>query len=310
MEGICVHCYGADLGKNKVVELGEAVGTVAAQAIGEPGTQLTMRTFHAGGAAQVGGDITQGLPRVEEVFENRTPKNPAVVSRVSGTVSEIKTDGKEKTIIILPDESEKSKTKTNTEYPVNFYRVILVKVGDTVKKGELLTDGSVDLDELFKYGGKEATQNYIIQEITKIYELQGEPVSRKHIEVIIRQMFSRRKVKDVGETEFSQGDIVSQSDLLTENEAAKTAGKAEAKAESLLLGITEVSLSRRSFLSSASFQHTTRMLIQNALKGTTDHLKGLKENVIIGRLIPAGTGFAGSAKHQMITDLQKTLDQN
>ncbi len=308
IDGICVHCYGSDLGKNKVINIGEAVGTVAAQAIGEPGTQLTMRTFHAGGAAQVGGDITQGLPRVEEVFENRSPKNPAVVCRVDGIVTEIKVEDKEKIIIVLPDDGDKSKVKTNTEYVVNYHRVALVKVGDKVKKGDLLTDGSADLDELFKYGGKEKTQNYIIQEITKIYELQGEPVSRKHIEVIIRQMFSRRKIKAKGDTRFSQEDIVSQSDLMTENSLVKEEGKEEAKAEALLLGITEVSLSRKSFLSSASFQHTTRMLIQNALRGTTDELKGLKENVIIGRLIPAGTGFEGSDKQKMIKELQNKID--
>jgi DNA-directed RNA polymerase subunit beta' len=309
LDGVCIHCYGADLGKNKIIELGEAVGTVAAQAIGEPGTQLTMRTFHAGGTASVGGDITQGLPRVEEVFENRVPKNPALVAKVDGVISEIKVEGKEKIIIILPEDGEKSKAKANIEYPVNYHRMILVAVGDKVNKGDLLTDGSVDLDELFKYAGKEKTQNYIIHEITKIYELQGEPVSRKHIEIIIKQMFSRRKIKHPGDTRFSQGDVVTLTDFLLENEVAKNLGKEEAKAEALLLGITEVSLSRKSFLSSASFQHTTRMLIQNALRGTEDQLEGLKENVIIGRLIPAGTGFKGSEKYQMIKDLQQKLDQ-
>ena len=308
LDGVCVHCYGADLGKNKIAELGEAVGTVAAQAIGEPGTQLTMRTFHSGGTASVGGDITSGLPRVEEVFENRLPKNPAMISKINGIISEIKVDGKDKMIIILPEELEKAKTKANTEYPVNYHRVVLVSVGQKINKGDLLTDGSVDLDELFKYAGKEKTQNYIIHEITKIYELQGEPVSRKHIEVIINQMFSRRKIKNAGETRFSQGDVVSHTDFILENEMIKAAGKEEAKAESLLLGITEVSLSRKSFLSSASFQHTTRMLIQNALRGTEDELKGLKENVIIGRLIPAGSGFPGSEKYKMIKELQKQLD--
>jgi DNA-directed RNA polymerase subunit beta' len=309
LDGICVHCYGSDLGKNKIVELGEAVGTIAAQAIGEPGTQLTMRTFHAGGAAQAGGDITMGLPRVEEVFENRTPKNPAIISKVDGVISEIKTEGKDKIIEILPEETEKSKTKSNTEYLVNYHRMVLVKVGDKVKKGDMLTDGSADLDELFRYAGKEKTQNYIIHEITKIYEMQGEPVSRKHIEVIIKQMFSRRKIKHPGETKFSQGDITSQSDLVKENETTKEAGKEEAKSENLLLGISGVSLSRKSFLSSASFQWTTKMLIQNALNGTEDELTGLKENVIIGRLIPAGSGFPGSPKFEMIKELQKKLDQ-
>lgn len=315
LDGICINCYGSDLGKNKVIEVGEAVGTIAAQAIGEPGTQLTMRTFHAGGTASVGGDITSGLPRVEEVFENRSPKNPAVVCRIDGIVSEIKAEGKEKIITILPDTSEKTASgkqhsKSSTEYVANYNRTLLVKVGDKVQKGDLITDGSADLDELFKYAGKERTQNYIIHEITKIYELQGEPVSRKHIEVIIKQMFSRRKLKTPGDTKYSQGDIVSVSDLLSENEEMKKLGKEEAKSEALLLGITEVSLSRKSFLSSASFQHTTRMLIQNSLKGTVDELKGLKENVIIGRLIPAGSGFNGSEKFNLVKNLQKELDQN
>ncbi len=307
--GVCVHCYGSDLGKNKIIEVGEAVGTVAAQAIGEPGTQLTMRTFHAGGTASVGGDITQGLPRVEEVFENRSPKNPAVVARVDGMVSEIKMEGKEKIIILLPEHENKSKNNSDTEYSVNYNRVVLVKKGDNVKKGDILTDGSVNLDELFKYGGKEKTQNYIIHEITKIYELQGEPVSRKHIEVIIKQMFSRIKILSPGDTKFSQGDIVPLADIIEENEIMKAEGKEEAKSEPLLLGITEVSLSRTSFLSSASFQHTTRMLIQNALRGTEDNLKGLKENVIIGRLIPAGSNFKGSGKYEMLNKLKEELDR-
>ena len=246
---------------------------------------------------------------MEEVFENRSPKNPAVIARVDGTVSDIKVEGKDKMIIILPDEADRSKAKSNTEYLVNYHRVIMVKVGDKVKKGDLMTDGSVDLDELFKYTSKEQTQNYIINEITKIYELQGEPVSRKHIEVIIKQMFSRRKIKHPGDTRFSQGDVVSEQDLLLENEEMKKLGKDEAKSEPLLLGITEVSLSRKSFLSSASFQHTTRMLIQNALRGTEDELSGLKENVIIGRLIPAGTGFKGSDKYKTIKELQEKLDK-
>jgi DNA-directed RNA polymerase subunit beta' len=302
LQGVCIKCYGADLGKHKVVDIGEAVGTVAAQAIGEPGTQLTMRTFHAGGTASVGGDITQGLPRVEEVFENRTPKNPATVSEVDGTVTEVKKEGSEKTIIILPDEN--SKVKDKIEYEISAARMVLVKAGDVVKKGELLTDGSADIDDLFKYAGKEAAQNYIIREISKPYELQGETVSRKHIEVIVKQMFSRRKVKDVGGTELTRGDVLNQIDFVEANNVAIEKGLPEAKADSVLMGITEVSLSRKSFLSAASFQHTTRVLIAAAIRGTDDKLVGLKENVILGRLIPAGTGFKGSPKYNMIQNMK------
>ena len=298
--GVCVKCYGEDLGKHKVIDMGEAVGTIAAQAIGEPGTQLTMRTFHAGGTASVGGDITSGLPRVEEVFENRAPKNPAVISHVDGTITDILKGDGEKTIVILPD--EKSKTKDKVEYLVTAARMVLVKKGDSVKRGDLLTDGSADIDELYKYGGKDAAQNYIIREISKPYELQGETVSRKHIEVIVKQMFSRRKVKDSGETALIKGDVMENFEHAEANARAREKGLAEAKTEEVLMGITEVSLSRRSFLSAASFQHTTRVLIAAAIRGVDDKLVGLKENVIIGRLIPAGTGFAGSPKHKMIRE--------
>ncbi len=301
LKGICVMCYGYDLGKNELVAIGEAVGTVAAQAIGEPGTQLTMRTFHSGGAASVGGDITQGLPRVEEVFEKRHPKNPAIVSKVDGVVSEIKEMGREKVIVVMPELTSKAAKKKDTiEYLVNYKRTALIKAGDKIKKGDIITDGSADIDEIFKYGGKEQTQNYIISEVGKLYELQGEAVSRKHIEVIIRQMFSRRKVKDSGDTDLSLGDTVSESYLIEVNSKSKNE---EAKAEAVVMGITEVSLTRRSFLSAASFQHTTRVLINAAVRGIEDRLIGLKENVIIGRLIPAGTGFPESPKNKMIAKL-------
>jgi DNA-directed RNA polymerase subunit beta' len=310
INGICAHCYGYDLGKNKLIEVGEAVGTVAGQAIGEPGTQLTMRTFHTGGTAQVGGDITQGLPRVEEVFEKRTPKNPAVVSHVDGMISEIQDTGKEKIIIITPETPTKSKKKADTEYPVSYNRIIMVKVGDTVKKGQIITDGSADIDEVFKYGGKEQAQDYIISEVSKLYELQGESVSRKHIEVIVRQMFGRRIVTEPGTSGFSVGDVVENLHFLKENENIKAAGGEEAKAEPVVMGITEVSLSRKSFLSAASFQHTTRVLINAAVRGTEDDLAGLMENVILGRLIPAGTGFKGSPKAAMIDKMQKAQQRN
>ncbi len=310
LSGICQVCYGADLGTGSPVTLGEAVGTVAAQAIGEPGTQLTMRTFHSGGTASVGGDITQGLPRVEEVFERRSPKNPAVVSTADGEVVEIRNEGKEKIIVVMPDESSrKGKGKEALEFVAHFRRMPLVSVGSKVAKGDLLTDGSADLDDLFKYAGREKTENYIIQEIGKIYELQGASISRKHIEVIIRQMFSRRKIKDIGGTGFVVGDVVSASTLTRENMKAKNEGGEEAKADSLIMGIQEVSLSRESFLSAASFQHTTKILIAAAVRGAQDELLGLKENVIIGRLIPAGTGFKGSPKEEKVKLLQKQLDE-
>ena len=307
IHGVCAQCYGTDLGRNIMIDIGEAVGTVAAQAIGEPGTQLTMRTFHAGGIASVGGDITQGLPRVEEVFEKRCPKNPAVVNKIDGTVSEVKDLGKERIIKVLSDGGESKKQKGETEYVFTFKRVPTVRLGDKVVKGQLMTDGSADIDEVFKYGGKEMAQNYIISEVNKLYELQGETVSRKHIEVIVRQMFSRSKVKKSGDTTFTEGEVIENAALHEENNRMEAEGKESASGEAVVMGITEVSLSRRSFLSAASFQHTTRVLIQSAVRGSFDELRGLKENVIIGRLIPAGTGFKGSKKHAMIADLQEKL---
>ncbi|MFA6095450.1 MAG: DNA-directed RNA polymerase subunit beta' [Candidatus Paceibacterota bacterium] len=306
LHGVCQQCYGTDLGKNHLIDIGEAVGTVAAQAIGEPGTQLTMRTFHAGGTASVGGDITQGLPRVEEVFEKRRPKNPAVVATVSGVVSSVKDMGKEKIIIVIPDIEDKAKGKKSgeVEYAFNYKRMPLVRMGDKVTKGQLLTDGSADIDEIFQYAGKEKAMEYIIHEIGKIYELQGETVSRKHIEIIVKQMFSRKQVTEPGDTRFSIEDVLDVYDLNAENARVKDLDKTPASAEAVVMGITEVSLSRQSFLSAASFQHTTRIFISAALRGTEDRLSGLKENVIIGRLIPAGTGYEGSKKQKMIETAQ------
>src|ERR1035437_8576823 len=325
IKSVCSKCYGIDLGKNALVELGEAVGTVAAQAIGEPGTQLTMRTFHAGGAASVGGDITSGLPRVEEVFEKRRPKNPAIVAAFNGIVSEVKDTGKEKIIRVIGEPGDKQKTKRVTkkaaaealalvgtihekslpkageiEYTCHYKRVPLIKVGDHVKKGDLLTDGSADIDEVFKYGGKEKAKEYVITEVSKIYELQGETVSRKHIEIIVKQMFSRYEITHAGGTNLSEGDIVSENDLFESNADAKASGGDEAKSDPIRMVITDVSLSPNSFVAAASFPHTTRILINSAVRGSQDNLVGLMENVIIGRLIPAGTGFKGSPKWTMI----------
>ncbi|HUD04306.1 MAG TPA: DNA-directed RNA polymerase subunit beta', partial [Candidatus Paceibacterota bacterium] len=304
LHGVCQSCYGMDLGKNHLVDIGEAVGTVAAQAIGEPGTQLTMRTFHAGGTASVGGDITSGLPRVEEVFEKRNPKNPAIVSPISGTVTSITVVDGEKVLSIIPDIEDKSKTKDVLTFEVNPKRMLLVKTGDKVTRGELLTDGSASIDEIFEYAGKESAMNYIIREIGKIYELQGETVSRTHIEIIVRQMFSRERVSTAGDTRFTDGDLLDVFDLKVENARVKDLDKEEAKSKPSVMGITEVSLSRQSFLSAASFQHTTRIFVNAAIRGSNDHLVGLKENVIIGHIIPAGTGYKGSPKYDMIQKMQ------
>jgi DNA-directed RNA polymerase subunit beta' len=292
VHGLCVQCYGLDLGRNHLVAAGEAVGIIAAQAIGEPGTQLTLRTFHAGGVA--GTDITTGLPRVEEIFERRIPKNPAIISETDGEVLEIRAnENKEKVIKVLSDSKEDGK-KNEMEYTVAFRRMPMVKAGDKVKKGQLLTDGSADIAEMFRLGNKELVEEYIISEINKVYELQSASISRKHTEIIIRQMFSRRKIKDAGETNFSAGDIVENTAFIEENVRVEEMGGKKATAEIVVLGITEVSLRTKSWLSAASFQNTNRVLIENAIKGGVDNLRGLKENVIIGRLIPAGTGFSSA----------------
>lgn len=310
LHGICAKCYGMDLGRSTLIDVGEAVGTIAAQAIGEPGTQLTMRTFHSGGTASVGGDITQGLPRVEEIFEKRKPKNPAVVATVNGLVSSVKDFGKEKIITVVADIEDKGKVKKSgeVEYTFSPKRIPLVKTGDKIVKGQLLTDGSADVDEIFEYAGKDKAMDYIITEVGKPYELQGEAVARKHIEIIVKQMFSKKVVTDPGTSDYCIGDVVDELDYVLENKDIREKKGKEMDAKLMVMGITESSLSRRSFLSAASFQHTVRILINAAIKGTKDNLTGLKENVIIGRVIPAGTGFVGSKKHQMISDLQQELD--
>ena len=310
LHGICSKCYGMDLGRSALVDVGEAVGTIAAQAIGEPGTQLTMRTFHSGGTASAGGDITQGLPRVEEIFEKRRPKNPAIIATVSGTVSSVKDFGKEKIITVIPDleDKEKSKKSGEIEYVFNPKRVVFVKQGDKITKGQILTDGSADIDEIFEFAGKEKAIEYIITEVSKPYELQGAAVARKHIEIIVKQMFSKKVITDSGSSDYSIGDVIDELDLKLENEEIKEKKGEPLSAKLLVMGITESSLSRSSFLSAASFQHTVRILINAAIKGTKDNLVGLKENVIIGRIIPAGTGFKGSKKYEMISEVQKQFE--
>jgi DNA-directed RNA polymerase subunit beta' len=302
VHGICRNCYGLDLGRNCMIGLGQAVGIIAAQAIGEPGTQLTLRTFHAGGVATV--DITTGLPRVEEIFERRIPKNPAIISVSDGEVVDVVDNGKDKFIKVLSDlkaDNNKAggKNGNEVEYTVQARRQILVKIGSKVKKGELLTDGSADINEIVKYGGKEVAEEYIVDEINKVYDLQSASISRKHIEIIIRQMFSRKRIKDAGDTTFSPGEIVETIELIEENNRIEKEGNGKkAEASTIVLGITEVSLTTKSWLSAASFQNTNRVLINNAIRGGVDNLRGLKENVIIGNLIPAGTGFGVKRKEE------------
>ena len=290
--GICQACYGYDLGSNKLVALGAAVGIVTAQAIGEPGTQLTMRTFHTGGVA--GQDITQGLPRVQEIFENRVPKGKALISEVTGQVAEIKKDGEKKIIKIEYETKEKNRKKDSSgfkEYTIPANIALWVKEQDLVVKGQQLTEGHLDLQELFTLGGIDAVQDYIVHEVQQIYSSQGEGINDKHIEIIVRQMLSRVRVKDPGDTDLLFGDIVEKAQYIEANEAVKKKGGKLATAEPLLLGITKASLSTESFLSAASFQETARVLINAAVTGKKDYLRGLKENVIIGKLIPVGTGY-------------------
>jgi len=285
LRGVCQQCYGFDLGNNEMVKKGEAVGIVAAQAIGEPGTQLTMRTFHVGGVAG-SSDITTGLPRVEEIFETRPPKWRAVISDVAGVVTEIAVDGRERIVKI-----EVADTMEIKEFRISPNSTVLMAKGSAVERGTLLCEGHADLRELFKLAGKKTVERYIVREVQKIYSLQGAPIHDKHVEVIARQMFGRVRVRDAGDTDLTPGETIEKEEFRRANIRAIRAGRTPATGSQLLLGITRVSLSTSSFLSAASFQETARVLIDAAVRGKKDYLRGLKENVIIGRLIPAGTGF-------------------
>lgn len=283
-KGVCQKCYGMDLTTHELVKLGEAVGVVAAQAIGEPGTQLTMRTFHTGGVTGVG-DITLGLPRVEEVFEARTPKGEAPIFEEPATIVKIHKLKKETIIEVKTDKKERK------EYRIPARVDVLVKEGEKVSPGQQIIEGRSDIKKLYKVAGKEETQNYILKEIQKIYIEEGVSIHDKHIEIIVRQMFSRMKITNPGDSNFTKGEIVSRARLEEENERLKKENKQPVKAKPIILGITKVALSTDSFLSAASFQETSRVLIKASIEGRIDHLEGLKENVIIGKLIPAGTGF-------------------
>lgn len=289
LRGLCQMCYGFDLGKNKLIEMGQAVGIVTAQAIGEPGTQLTMRTFHTGGVA--GRDITQGLPRVEEIFEAREPKGKAYVSEVDGVVEDIE-DIKDGKLIRIKCTNTDAKSPV-AEYTIPHLIALEVDKGDLVVKGQQLTEGHTDIQELFRLGGVNAVQDYILREVYQIYFSQGEGINDKHVEIIVRQMLSRLSIIDPGDTDLLVGDVVERAQFEEENIKAKKEGKQPAQGEVLLMGITKASLSTESFLSAASFQETARVLINASLSAKEDKLRGLKENVIIGRLIPAGTGFRG-----------------
>ena len=288
--GICSKCYGLDLSKGELIKEGEAAGIIAAQSIGEPGTQLTLRTFHIGGVAGV--DITHGLPKVEEMFEARKPKGKAVMSKFDGRVTEIEEKGN----IWVVKISKADKKKSSVEYTVSRGIKLYVEKGDNIKKGQLISEGPIDPQEMLKYQGVDKLQRYIINEVQKVYVPEGAAINDKHIELIIRQMFSKCTITDSGDSSFSPGALVDKYRLKEENKRVRDAGGEIAKARQEVLGITKVALNTESFLSAASFQETSRVLVNAAVEGKKDILRGLKENVIIGKLIPAGTGWRGLPK--------------
>jgi DNA-directed RNA polymerase subunit beta' len=280
--GVCARCYGSNLASSEECNVGEAVGIIAAQSIGEPGTQLTMRTFHTGGVA--GADITEGLPRIEELFEARPPKGLSMISEITGKVSDGK-DKKKRSIIITADDGD------TREYVISYGSVVKVKEGDTVEAGDELTDGSVNPHDILKIKGDKGVQAYLIQEVQRVYRMQGVDINDKHIEVIVRQMLRKVRIEDANDTTLLPGSLVDIFEYRAENERVKELGLREATSRRVLLGITKATLATESFLSAASFQETTRVLTDAAIKGKIDPLIGLKENVILGKLIPAGTGM-------------------
>ena len=284
--GICARCYGANMAHGRLVDVGEAVGIIAAQSIGEPGTQLTMRTFHTGGVA-TGEDITQGLPRVEELFEARKPKREATLAEISGIVRMSQDSKKRRELIITSDDGE-GETK---KYPINYGSKLKVSEGDHVSAGDELIEGSINPHDLLRILGIRAVQDYQVREVQSVYRRQGVEISDKHIEVIVRQMLRKVKVEDANDTNLLPGSLVDIFTFEQENRRVMEEGGRPATAKRILLGITKAALATESFLSAASFQETTRVLTEAAIKGKTDPLLGLKENVILGKLIPAGTGM-------------------
>lgn len=301
--GACNKCYGRNMATGDQVDVGEAVGIIAAQSIGEPGTQLTMRTFHTGGVA--GDDITQGLPRIQEVFEARNPKGKAIITEIKGTVTDINSEKDKKEIIVQSD----VETKT---YTTPYNARIKVEVGDAVEPGEALTEGSIDPKELIVVQGTQGVQEYLLKEVQKVYRMQGVEISDKHIEVMVRQMLRKVRVNDAGETELLPGSLMEVNQFKEANQEVLLEGKQPATAKPVILGITKASLETDSFLSAASFQETTRILTDAAIKGKYDELLGLKENVIIGKLVPAGTGLQRYRRLEAEKDeaFQETEEEN
>ena len=299
--GVCAKCYGANMATGEPVQVGESVGIVAAQSIGEPGTQLTMRTFHTGGVA--GGDITQGLPRVEELFEARKPKGLAIITEIKGTAT-IKDTKKKREIIVTDNENGESKT-----YLIPYGSRIKIQDGDYLEAGDELTEGSVNPHDILRIKGVRAVQDYMIREVQRVYRLQGVEINDKHIEVIVRQMLKKIRIENNGDTEFLPGTLVDVLEFEEENEKLIAEGKEPADGKQVMLGITKASLATNSFLSAASFQETTKVLTEAAIKGKIDPLIGLKENVIIGKLIPAGTGMKKYANIKLDTDEDEVLDE-
>ncbi|MFA1036871.1 DNA-directed RNA polymerase subunit beta', partial [Staphylococcus aureus] len=281
--GVCEKCYGKNLATGEKVEVGEAVGTIAAQSIGEPGTQLTMRTFHTGGVA--GSDITQGLPRIQEIFEARNPKGQAVITEIEGVVEDIKLAKDRQQEIVVKGANE------TRSYLASGTSRIIVEIGQPVQRGEVLTEGSIEPKNYLSVAGLNATESYLLKEVQKVYRMQGVEIDDKHVEVMVRQMLRKVRIIEAGDTKLLPGSLVDIHNFTDANREAFKHRKRPATAKPVLLGITKASLETESFLSAASFQETTRVLTDAAIKGKRDDLLGLKENVIIGKLIPAGTGM-------------------
>ena len=298
--GVCTKCYGANMATGEAVQVGEAVGIIAAQSIGEPGTQLTMRTFHSGGVA--GDDITQGLPRVEELFEARKPKGLAIITEFAG-VANISDTKKKREVIVTNDETGESKA-----YLIPYGSRIKVQDGQVLEAGDELTEGSVNPHDILKIKGVRAVQDYILREVQRVYRLQGVDINDKHVEVIVRQMLKKVRIETPGDSEYLPGMT---ADTLEFNETCEKlleAGQEPPTATQILLGITKSSLATNSFLSAASFQETTKVLTEAAINGKVDPLIGLKENVIIGKLIPAGTGMKRYRSVKLTTDTVEELN--